>query len=302
MKKTIRTYGLLLICQMLLNSTFGQKTYLPKIIHYGYDTKLFESKLVSELSINQGIFKKSYPKLIDEIIDSCYVYNCDFIKINTYKDDAQYKQPILTTALYQTDEIHRLKIFGSIDSLNQQREDKRNFIRRITGTYPKPKNETEEKIPFSERIRSIEAESIRKSLFEVGGGIGIEYFALLYNINAAADINLVDRKKFKINISNRTGVIGGIAPGVIIYTFPSVKYQHNVSNYWFVLNVGREYGKILNGFYSENENYQLNYRIDLGLRIFRSKNSIIEFYIPIRSGEIFPWYFTGLNLNYYYKI
>lgn len=181
--------------------------------------------------------------------------------------------------------------------LSAQSVDVDKFEEEISASsYEHPK----ENNSLFQRLKSIESDSINWPIIEIGGGAGLEYFALLYNLNIAADLYLINRKNYKISISNRSGLIAGIGPGALIYTFPSIKYQQNISNYWLLLGIGREYGKIVSGFDIDNENYQLDYRIDLGLRIYNSANSSVEFYVPIRGGDRFPWYFTGLSVNYYF--
>ena len=163
-----------------------------------------------------------------------------------------------------------------------------------------------QQIPFKKsntnQLKSIPSSAINRNYLELGGGAGIEDFGLLYNINVSTDLYLLRCKNSRISLANRTGLMGGIAPGVIYYTYPSIKFQQNIFNYWLLFNIGREYGRIKSGFDVSDENYQLDFRIDIGLRIYRKANSAIEVYIPIRIGEAFPWYLTGVSMNYYFGI
>jgi len=299
LKKTYK-YGLLAFLIIGLKPVFAQELDSLKIIHEGYDSELYDSKLVKEIKIKQKLFKKNYREFLQQAIDSCIYYNADIIKVNKYvpRDEVIFKQDVLIADLYQVDRIYKDTIFNTINEMNLKREKNRTFFQKLTRTYPSPKKE--EKEPFLVRIKSVESDSIRKSFLDIGGGVGIEYLALLYNINASADFYLLNLKNTKVSISNRSGIIAGISPGVIYYTFPSIKYQQNFYGYWLALSLGREYGKIVTGI--DKDNYHLDFRIDLGLRIYNKPRSSIEFYVPIRIGEQFPWYFTGISMNYYYKL
>ena len=141
-----------------------------------------------------------------------------------------------------------------------------------------------------------------KSILDLGGGGSLEYLALMMNLNLAADFYFLNFENVKLSISNRSGFVGGIAPWGLIYTYPSIKYQQNISGYWLTFNLGREYGNFISGNENSYDNYQVDYRIDIGLRIYKSSHHCIEFFVPIRKNAPHTFYSIGIGLNHYYRI
>ncbi|MEM8528895.1 MAG: hypothetical protein AAGG68_29945 [Bacteroidota bacterium] len=171
---------------------------------------------------------------------------------------------------------------------------------RYLGSYPIKKEDKTPKKLLIDRVRSVSSDSIPRAWIDVGGGGGIEYFALMYNMNLSVDFHIMNLKNAKLSLSNRTGLYGGIAPVGIFYTYPAIKYQQNISNVWLALSFGREYGNISSGE-SNIRNYQLDFRFDVGLKIYDTSRFSTELYVPVRIGNAFPWYFTGINMTCYYR-
>lgn len=302
MKISIYKYLIIFILYMCGCTCIAQSTDSIRVLHYGYDTELYDSHILSEVSQKQRILKKHYSGMLEEAIDSCAAHGGDLVRVTKYIDDdvITYGSEIFVAELVKTDPNHRDAIYSSIDSITHVRSSNRSFFQKLLGIYPqthKPRHS-----PLVSTLRSIPADSIHNGILDVGGGVNLDFIILMANLNTSADLYFLNHNKVKLSLSHRSGVVLGIAPAMWIYTAPAIKYQQNISNVWIALSYGREYGRIYYGGDQESENYQMDHRIDVGLRVYKEPRGSVEFYIPFRIGDRFPLSYTGVGFNVYYRL
>jgi len=304
----------LLIFLFTTLNLFGQeKDKKVHIINFENDVELYNSELIKEIRIKKKFRKKTYQRLIDQVVDSTKIYGGDCIKITYYDDsdnvqmESKFKWPNhLVAEIYNLNPQYKNTIISEINRIKAERDsifENRTAWQKLWNIDPikRAKEKKENKASFKEFFQSLPNDSIKSGFFEIGGMGGVDYLFLMANLNVSAELYIIPGKSNKISLSNRSGGLAGIAPTVIVYTYPSLKYHHRISNLWATISFGRAYTAYYDGIEEEWQNREIDYRVDIGLRVYKKRQMSFEIYFPIRIDNEIPAYFTGPNINYYYK-
>lgn len=152
---------------------------------------------------------------------------------------------------------------------------------------------------------SIPRDSTTGKYLEVGfsGGMDI-LFAL--NLHANVELNMLNTSLAKISFSNKAGVMSvPIGEYWITYYSPGIKLSVPIKNVWLTATYGKEYLKyhVQREGYTGSETDVIDTRIDIGLKFYKSKNTSIEFYYPLRlDREVIPWWTGGIVASMNYRL
>ncbi len=148
-------------------------------------------------------------------------------------------------------------------------------------------------------LRSIPTDKITKCFVEFGGGVGADYLILWGSFNANLNIYPIQFKHFKMSINNEVGIM--LPWARILYYYPSTQIHFPIKDYWFLIGVGREYTEVKNSS-DEIFNRVVDYRIDLGLKVYASDYFTTTFTVPIRIDDEITAYYTGILIKINFRI
>jgi len=292
----------------LVNRSFAQVEEEIYIINIEDRIDLSHSPPIAKINIKRKLSKKTYQTLTSQVMDSIKFYKGDCAKIIYYDDGAavemekNWKWPdYIRAEIYSLNADYKDVVISEIKHNQKIRDsilENRTAWQKIFNIDPvkKEKEKHASKWAVKEFFKSIPSDSIKKGFFEIGGMGGADYLFLLANINLSSDLYLINSRSNKISINNKLGVLAGF--GLILYDYPSIKYHRRISNSWITISFGREFNKYRS---ADQWSYRvIDYRIDLGLKMYKRKNLAMEIYLPLRIDDEIPVYFTGPSINWTY--
>jgi len=312
---SIRNFILVSFFLCSFSGNLFSQTEIPEVLVINYidSIDLSESTLIKEIRIKRKIFNKPYEKLVEHLIDSTKTYGGNCLKINYFDDgdtihmEKNWKWPIyLKASIHDLDASKRDRVFqelqrieNELDSIYENRTEWQKFFN--VDPIKKAKEKKLRKEEAEEFFKSIETDSIKKGIFEIGGLGGMDYLICM-NINLTAGLYVFNGKSNKLSINYKTGFLMCIG-GNAYYQYPALKYHRRISNHWITASLGREFDIIYSR--SGQEKHKVDYRVDVGLKMYKQKNLAMEIYFPLRINNVridskIPIYFTGPSMNWTY--
>ncbi len=310
-------YAIILILFIVTINLYGQvKDENVHVVNYYDSTNLYNSELLKEIRIKKNLLKKTYETLVDQAIDSAILYGGNCIQITYYDgSDALKLEQDFRWSNYMIANIYRLNskysdtIISEIERLKAKRDsifENRTVWQILFDINPilveRERIKKENSKPSKAFYLSISSDSIKSGIVEIGGGGGFDYLFLMMNLNVSAEFYLFQGRSNKVSISNKSGLLFGIAPIQLYYTYPAIKYHFDISDIWFTVSFGREFYTYYNIEKKDWLSQTVDYRLDFGFRIYETDRISIEYYIPIRIGNVIPSYYSGISMNLYYKL
>lgn len=278
------------------------------------DVDLSDSLLVQKLTLRSKsiLFQAGYDKDVSRMVKMASEYgNC--LKITDFCfegfEDAPQACPFgLKGDVYRIDS-------KSLDSLrllaNQYHENRPNWMKKRKLKYWIKKDEYWANLGFDcsvgiekkeraslreEFLVGLPVDSISKSHLEIGFVEGGDYL-LFGSVGVEVAVYVYDGASFKLSVNNKAGWLLGF--GSLNYDYPSIKLHARRSNIWLTSSLGREFTHVFTqggGFYRT-----IDYRLDLGLRVFKKSHSANEISVPIRFDDELPVFFTGVLFIHSYR-
>jgi hypothetical protein len=266
------------------------------VIHYTDTLKLTSSIFIKEIKIKRPIFKTV--NVFDLAEDSTRINGGDCFQPTFFSDYHKRESNYPFSKYNLIGNVYKLKgdditivnnYAARIDSLYKSR----NFFQQIFEIDPVLKENGSKRITSERKefFRAIPKDSVKKTIFEVGAGYGLDYI-LNGNINGFLDLKLLDFKSAKLSLHCKAGGILGF--GIWGYFYPAIKYQQAVGKRWITASLGKEFQAM---YRPEKKNEIIDYRIDLGYKFYKTPTSTVEIYLPIRLDKDTPAYFTGFSIN-----
>ncbi|HHB78093.1 MAG TPA: hypothetical protein ENK85_02525 [Saprospiraceae bacterium] len=243
---------------------------------------------------------KPYSRYIAQAVDSVKRNGGNCLKVTGYCQSSKIQYPggrcsaYLMAKMYRIDTMSwdSLSLLGSRykQSYRQRNLDLIDFmLPKSVFSLRRRQNKGVPEVPF---FKGIPIDFVSDGRFEIGVTAGLDYL-LLFNGGIVADVFVVNGRSFKLSLNNKAGFMIGF--GALLYEYPSVKIHARYSNIWFTSSFGREFTRVAideNNYY----NRTIDYRMDLGVKMYKRKNESIELSVPLRVDEEIPIFLTGVQL------
>jgi hypothetical protein len=139
-------------------------------------------------------------------------------------------------------------------------------------------------------------------MFELGGNVGSDLLLVGLNIHNNFEVHLLNTQYGKLSLANKGGVMLMPLHGYgLLYTAPGPKLSIPFWNTWFTVFYSREYIMYFGGEHLTRTYDDIDHRIDFGLKFYKSEQSSMEIYYPLRlDPDVVPWWTGGivLGINY----
>jgi hypothetical protein len=145
---------------------------------------------------------------------------------------------------------------------------------------------------LSRFFKPLNRKFVQRRTFEIGGGMGID-FILNANLYFTNQINIYKGSNINFSIGHKSGAYAGFFFGV--YTYPNFSLQYRIKNMWISAAYGNEFGLWRVDRNSEARNFKN--RVDLGINIYKSKNSYISLWLPLRFDKEYSIVYGGMSFG-----